>query len=281
MLNLATPSDVCRFVDDLEPDAVGELRVLHGETTAGAVFVQGNRVCWVAAAGLARTLSQLLVARARIEPHVMERHFERCRESRVPVGEDLVARGVIRASALRSALFEHSTASLAVLCADGARARGVWRPRERSYAPRFTFATAELLTRTNAVAAPEIANHATHQLEDLFDPSEGDWAAAFVRVVGRAQADPVALVGAFPGRAASLGAHAKWALSGLDVMGIFTKPRALLLATSATLSERVFCALDEASFFVVGETSESGARRIALRRLALSSFHREVSTWKP
>jgi len=270
---------VCTFVDELGPAEVGELRIHHGERVAGAVFVQGNRVCWVAAAGLERTLSQLLVARAGIEAAAMERHFERCRDARVPVGEDLVQRGVIGPNALRSALFEHSTASLAVLCRDGAR--GEWRPRERSYAARFTFATAELAARTYALAEAPVADRAAHTLADLFEPSEGDWAAAFVRSPGRASAVPVALVGAFPERASRLVSYAKWAASCLDVTSVFAGARASVFAWGRGPDPRVFCALHDTSYFAVGETCESGARRVAARRLALVSFAREAATWRP
>lgn len=278
-VNVPTPSDVCSFVDGLDPDEVGELRISHRGHPLGAVFVQNNRVCWVAAAGLERTLSQLLVERAGITRDAMERHFERCRAAKVPVGEDLVDRGVIGPNALRGALFDHSTASLASLCRDGARAE--WRPRTRTYAARFTFSTSELLVRTNALSRADVAEAATLSIRDLFDAAEGDWAVAFVRCSERAIPIAVALLGAFPARASALSSHAKWAMSCLDVAGTFAGARPSVVATTSGAEPRFCCALREAAYFVVGETDAAGAARISSRRLAVGSFVKEVVSWNP
>ncbi len=70
---IASVVDVCSFVDDLSADATGEIVVGgRGASHDGAVFVEGGRICWAAARGLARRLSDLLATAARLDASEME-----------------------------------------------------------------------------------------------------------------------------------------------------------------------------------------------------------------
>src|SRR5262249_20565820 len=65
-IGLAKTLDAWAFVDALGPHATGEIIVSAADGPRGAVFVEAGRVCWSAARGLARRLTELLGARAQL-----------------------------------------------------------------------------------------------------------------------------------------------------------------------------------------------------------------------
>lgn len=218
-----TVADVCAFVDDLDGPA-GEIVVEH-EAGRGAVFVEDGRVCWAAAPGLSRRLGELLVSYASIDRAQMEALFFRCKEERKPLGEVLVAEGIVSARDLRAVLARHTTESLLALV--GPRRRALFRPRPRGgYSPQFTFGTAEIVTRAAATLDRETAERAEAGLEEWL--AREAWGAAFVRRPTRAVPEPIALVGRGPATARDLASVAKWAASALDVVAAFGKEGATL-----------------------------------------------------
>lgn len=120
----------------------------------GAIFVERGRVCWAAATGLGRRLSDLLIARshgALSRPHV-ETLVAECRANGRPLGERLVEQGLVTEPVLKQVLLEHTTESLEALAASGARER--WVERRGGYRPQFTFGTGELLVCVERARAP-------------------------------------------------------------------------------------------------------------------------------
>lgn len=255
------------MVDELEPSATGELVVSGSEGPRGAVFVERGRVCWAAARGLARRLSRLLGARASLEPSAMESIFLYCKERRVPLGEHLVTRGVLRPEDLRVALLQHTVESLHHLCAHDARA--AWYPRAGAgYSPQFTFATAELFAHIGAVTHAATASRLEPVLRASF--GDGDWAAAFVRTNTRGFPEPVATHGAVPASASTLLRIGKWAATALDLTRTFTDDGALLAVTRRTRGANTcLVAFRSGDAFVAGETCEYGPGRILNRRAQL------------
>lgn len=261
---LRAPSDVCAFVDDLDGTATGEIAVRGTNEPLGSIFVDQGRICWAAARGLARRLSELLAKRAGLAPAAMEAHFLDCKMQRTPLGEHLVGRGVLSAEELREALLTHTVESLVVLARSDARS--TWTPRAgTTYNPRFTFGTAELLAEIGGLAHPNVAASVRPLLHTLFDA--GEWAVAFVRDSGSASPRPVAIQGPVPPAAAILARFGKWGASILDVTGSFTD-EAALFAVSRGSGDKAssLVVFRHAGSFVVGETGVHGPARILNRR---------------
>lgn len=254
-VRLALPDDAGRFVDRLSHADVGELVVTRGEEVVGGLYVECGRICWVAAKGRGRHLSDLLAVAAGVAPSALARHFDRCRDSKVPLGEDLVARGIVTADALRSALLLHSAECLQVLCGPDVSAH--WQPRSRGYNSKFTFSTTELISRTHALRWPAVAAAADSVLRRHFRAEAGDWGAAFVRCRERGAPLSIAVIGAFPEKVLDLANDAEVSASALEAL---SKARATLLL--AVEGDRTRCAFRQADCLFVGGVSAGGERRI-------------------
>lgn len=141
-------------LDDLPPDSNGALAYGDEPNVLGVVLLEGGRVCWAAAHGLRRRLTDLLRERCAPELtlHEVELVVQRCKQYGRPVGEALVADGRITADALRAAVLQHTVESLATPASWQAAPR--WVPhRARGYQSAFTFKPAELLTYAASAAA--------------------------------------------------------------------------------------------------------------------------------
>lgn len=263
-VGLRNAFEACAFVDDLGSSTVGELVVNGADGPRGAVFIERGRICWAAARGLARRLTELLGERSTLDPHAMESVFRTCKEQHIPLGEHLVSRGVLSASDLRDALLQHTIESLGHLCSSDARAS--WVPRAgKSYSPRFTFATSELLAHIGASTHLEVATQLRPVLATSF--AEGEWAAAFVRSSTSAFPEPVAVHGAAPRSATTLVRFGKWAASVLDVAAAFSDDGAFLsVARPSAADARSLVAFRHGDAVVAGETGAHGPARIMNRR---------------
>lgn len=163
-----------------------------GLERTGGVFVEGGRICWVAARGQSGRLRDLLIAHADIDPVVLDQAFDRCRTERQPVGQTLVAEGLIAAEELERALRQHSAECLIELCRSPLPTRWASHPG-RGYAPRFTFRPVELLLDAVGVCFPEHRARALAELSEL--NVDGQRAAAFVFDPARECLLPVAQLG--------------------------------------------------------------------------------------
>lgn len=260
----------CSFVDELGASATGELVVseVGGGEASGALFVECGRICWAAARGLARRLTECLAQRAAIAGRELETVFLACKAERTPFGEALVTRGILSAGDLREALLEHTCDSLRCLFA--ASARAVWKPRAgNGYSPRFTFTTAELVTEVGRSTHETMANQLKPVLEASFAEG-GDWGAAFVRRGVGPFPEPVATHGIVPADATSLIRLGKWAASALDMAVAFSdeaamvavaRPRATRLGSPGSL-----VAFRHGGVVIAGETGVHGPARILNRR---------------
>lgn len=224
---LKSTLEACAHVDSLGPEAIGEITISGSEGLRGAIFVERGRICWAGARGLARRLGELL-----------------------------------RAGDRREALLAHTLESIELLYAGGVKTK--WHPREgRSFEPRFTFGTAELLAHVGGHLHPVFADRAVGMLGGTF--GEGDWAVAFVRTAVSAFPQPIASQGVAP-NAKSVLRYGKWAASALDMISTFTEDA--VLAVERRLGSRgpTLVAFREGEVFVAGETGAHGAARILNRR---------------
>jgi hypothetical protein len=271
-ITLGNVTDVCAFVDALEASAVGELVVEQAAQRVGVVLVEGGRICWAAASGLARRLTELLAAVSRTDAFTMEGHYRACKELGVPLGEHLVGRGIVSADQLRGALLQHTAESLAHLARGAMRA--FWRPRMRhGYSARFTFGSAELLARVFALQFATSLEAIDSELDACFP--EGKWAAAFARPEACAAPVPVSVRGAFPASATVLRRVGAWAASSLDVAAALSGASPLLVVTLPPSLATDFDRREQGESLVtfrhrdavlVGETNAQGPARVLNRR---------------
>jgi hypothetical protein len=260
-VSCASAFDVSGFIDDLPEEAAGELvvRDRRGET-AGVVFVEGRRVCWAAARGLSRRLSDLLAAPARLDAAAMEALVMACKKAHTPLGELLVRDGKITAEQLRAALLKHTVESLHVLCAPACTA--AWLPKvQGGYCSRFTFTTSEILAQTFACGCAPLAEASGAELAAHF--GEGDWAAAFVRAPDRATPVPIAVYGPPPERLTVLLRLGSWAASALDVSSVLGDDAPLV---AALVDDGALVAWRSAPVIFAGSTGVHGPARLLNRR---------------
>jgi hypothetical protein len=218
-LDIGTVIELLERVEELPDGATGTLVIGGGGSPGGAILVDDRRVCWVAAQGLGRRLSDLLRAQAvrAIGTEELEAIVAACRESGEPLGQALLARGLITEPALVRALKRHSTESLIAVARGSPEVN--WVPRERGFAPRHHIATATLLAEVGA--ASRWGGHA---------PSLG-WmteckarGAAFARAIaasGReevAQLVPVAEIGMAHAGARGLLELGSWAAASIAAL---------------------------------------------------------------
>ena len=221
--------EVLTQVEALSPEVSGTLAFGAPTATAGAIFVERGRVCWVAARGLRRRLRDLLQHHAAIPDADLDRVYERCRAEGKLLGETLVAEGWLDARDLEAALRWHSAESLAVLCADAAPA--IWSPRADGYHPLTSFSPAEVLDDVIARFAPDDVTAAAAELDGLDLPEVR--IAAFATDGDRVGLRPVAFHGA-GATVTELATLARWARA-LPLAGreLGTSPRLALATTTA------------------------------------------------
>jgi hypothetical protein len=180
-------------VERLGEDAVGCLQFRGRNGHVGNVLVERGRVCWAVAERMAARLTDILVDAATppLDRGVIERVYRSCRERGRPLGEALVDARLITPDLLRRALLRHNTEALIRLAMSGAETRFVPND-EPSYAPRFTFSTAELLVTAGTLRNRVLAAAARAELAACV-PS-GVLSLAIARSSG-GTAIPVALQG--------------------------------------------------------------------------------------
>lgn len=252
-LSVRTLADLCDEIDALPARFTGEIRLSRSVgAPLGIVFVEARRVCWAAARGLARRLSDLIAERASMTPSAMEQQYRICKDEGIPLGEHLVGRGILRPDALRTTLLQHTVESLEhVLVTTTA---GTFIPRPGGYSPRFTFTTAELVMSSGRDVEAE------KDLERHFGGI--GWGAAFVR---GSSATPrlVGLTGPHPEDASTLARLGRWAASIVDIADAASGCPAMVISSRG---DRSTVALVSEGVLMVGEVGVHGAGRVLNRR---------------
>lgn len=192
----------------------------------GTILVEQGRICWAAAAGMTRRLTDLL--RSRTSPplpaHIIEAVYERCRREGVPLGEALVAAGIVEPAGLRAALLQHTAEAVRSLAS--AAPTEAWIPHQRShYDARFTFEAAEIWAAVGALACPAEAAWARTVLDAIVE----DLAYGLAALPGRQGMVAVARAGDATLR--ELVALGSWGAHAIDVAEAFAS-RSLVSATA-------------------------------------------------
>jgi hypothetical protein len=175
----------------------------------GGIFVEKGRICWAAASGLRRRLSDLLREQATLRDVDMEALYARCRAEGKPLGLLLLEEKLIALPDLEAALRRHSAESLVELCHAGLPTRWVQRSSGRGYEPRLTYRPIEVLFDIVRLFDGPTQEAAAAELGALAGP-EGR-GAAFLLDEESETLVPIAELGAMTVRSAR--ALGRWATS--------------------------------------------------------------------
>ncbi len=160
-----------RRVEDLGPDATGALLFACEARDVGALLIERGRVCWAATPEMRARFTALICdqSEGRLAPEQVRAVYKRCIESGEPLGQTLVADGVVSDEGLRRVLRQHNAEAVALLSLPGRVA--TWHPRpDHSYDPRFSFTPAELYVSVGALANVPGARVARSRLRALASP---------------------------------------------------------------------------------------------------------------
>lgn len=173
---IAAVQRLLAFVDELPPGASGALR--FGEH--GAILLQNRRICWAMARSTRLRLTDILCGQSpSLTRGIVETAYRSCRESGTPIGEALVASGLVNEQELRSALFRHNGEAIAALARAGATPDEFTHHNKPDYDPRFAFASCEILAMLGSRDDPARAVAAQRELHEVLVPES--FGAAYAR----------------------------------------------------------------------------------------------------
>lgn len=165
------------FVDELPAGATGVLR--FGDQ--GVILLESRRVCWAIAPSLRLRLTDIVRNQTspRLPRAAVEEICQKCKLSGQPIGEALVASGLVSERGLRSALLKHTAAAIAHLARLGASPDTFTVHTRSSYDLRFSFSACELLAALGGYEDP--ARAAAAQIELTSTLVQESTGVAFVR----------------------------------------------------------------------------------------------------
>lgn len=158
-----------RGIDALPRGATGAFSLTDGSSTRGTVLIEDRRICWAAASDMENRLTDLLRAQSEIPlpPMVFEEVYQDCHRRNMPLGETLVARGLVSSEGFWRSLRQHTAEAIARLAAAD-RLNLSWTPnRTERYDAQFTFGTPELLCCIGALGLEAEAEEAGRKLREV------------------------------------------------------------------------------------------------------------------
>jgi hypothetical protein len=202
-----------RGIDGLPRGTAGALSFTAFGSHQGTILVEDRRVCWAVATDMENRLTGLLRAEkdTPLSRDAFEAVYQECRLKQMPLGETLVARGLVSNDGLRSALRQHTAEAIGRLAA-AAPLNLTWSSnRTRRYDAEFTFTASELLCCIGALGLEFEAEQAGMTLREVTPgPSVG---VAFLARIGHPL--PVAQVSAESWCCQSLLDLGEWAREAL------------------------------------------------------------------
>ncbi len=220
-------------VEELPDGAVGTLIVGDGERPDGVIFVDDQRICWAAASGMSRRLTDLLRISAErpISTAALEAIVRECRSSGEPIGQALVRRGLVTEPSLERALLRHTSESLLILSKNAVSGR--WKPRKTGLSPRHRFSTSRLLASTGALWCDLGASPATEDLRWIAE--SGASGVAYARHPGLVGGVvPVSEINSDSAGVRAVTDLGKWAVGTLDIAHAVEKGANAIVLSRAT-----------------------------------------------
>lgn len=173
-----------RVLELVEAGGSGALVLQRDDgTVVGAVLAEYGRVCWAVCRDCSRRLSDILIGEAPgLTKAVLAELVAECRREQVPLGETLLARGLISLDRLRQGMLRHTCLSLDHLVRSGETGWN-WTPHSKqSYSPMLTFSAVEVLAGISYLSEPEACDRALEYLRAAAGPKQS--MLALRRVVG-------------------------------------------------------------------------------------------------
>lgn len=168
-LLLSSTLRLLHHVETLPSGSTGALA--FGED--GVILVEKKRVCWAIATDMRQRLTDILCEQHEppLERDVVEQVFRRCKREGTPMGEALVAGGLVSEADLRAALLRHTCEAIVRLAQGRALTPSHFAQHEKGgYDPRFVFTTAELLASLSGRRRRVLADAARRQLASVVVP---------------------------------------------------------------------------------------------------------------
>jgi hypothetical protein len=177
--------EVLHALDRVPSNACGALvRKRSDGAIAGALLVERGRVCWAMSQRYPLHLTDVLVEEQDSLTHdQLNELFAMCRRDKMPLGETLVARGLVSLPVLHRALLRHTCEALDCLIRDEASPWSWVEHAGYGYHPMLTFSPAEVVTGVRALANPTLAERARARLVELVRPGQRGFAIERTRGV--------------------------------------------------------------------------------------------------
>ncbi len=122
----------------------GELVVRRGNLVGRILFVDG-KIAWIHCHGKHGYLADVIVERAGVSRAMLDETLAECRSSGIPLGEALVASGILDAVALQQLLLTFVQEQLTALLDHAESVALMFLPVKRSYSGDFLFAIDDVL----------------------------------------------------------------------------------------------------------------------------------------
>lgn len=263
-LLLSSTLRLLHHVETLPSGSTGALA--FGED--GVILVEKKRVCWAIASDMRQRLTDLLCEQHEppLERGVVEQVFKRCKRDGTPMGEALVAGGLVSEADLRAALLRHTCEAIVRLAQGRALTPTQFTRHEKGgYDPRFVFTTAELLASLSGRRRRELADEARKQLSSVLVPDVSGF--AYLREALARQAVIIAVAKGCELAVSATLELARWAMRSFDVA---CQVDADTRVVAATWSERItLIAWRESEIGYVAVCPTRAASALLLSQLAL------------
>ena len=202
-----------RVIDGLPRGATGALAFTDRDSSQGTVLIEDRRICWAAASDMENRLTDVLRAQrqTQLSPMAFEEVYQECHRKDMPLGETLVARGLVSSEGLRCALRQHTAEAIARLSAAASLTLTWAFNRSKRYDAQFSFGTSELLCRIGAIGFEPAAEEADRTLREVTP----DRSVGIALLTGTDHPLPVAQVSAESWCCQSLLDLGEWALAAL------------------------------------------------------------------
>jgi hypothetical protein len=155
-----------RGIDALTRGASGALTFSERGSPWGTILIEDRRICWAAASNMQNRLTDILRTESE-QPRPassFEDLYQECSRKSLPLGETLVARGLVSSKGFKRALRQHTAEAVAHLAAAAGLTLTWTSDSSKRYDAQFTFGTTDLACCIGAFGCEEVAEEAAQTL---------------------------------------------------------------------------------------------------------------------